>query len=701
MKRAALALMVAALLGNIARADDPNDGQWPLHISSTVGGQVTRPGEGAFTYAVGEFVRLEAEAELGFAFAGWSGTYAGGQNPAYVSMDRNHTIRAHFVSTLDVIRVDSAAPDDPRPEDATVSDPQENGTAGHPFDSIQEAIDVATDGASVIVRPGTYYENIDFAGKNVQLLGIDPETPGDTPYPVIDGDGAGPVVTFSGGEDPNCLLMGFVLTRGVGWQGGAVVCSQSSPTVMNCLIVGNRATGLNAAAVYCADSNALFANCTIADNDSSGMGGGLCLFRSNVVIVDSILWGNAPGEILLDSESELSIHYSDIAGGWPGTGNLAEDPLFARRGDWMDPSDPGAIVRPGDPGVVWMNGDYHLLSQAGRWDPMTQRWVEDEATSVCIDTGDPTSQAEHEPGSSVINMGVYGATAQASKFDFENIRWNQPVSFADSRLKALVEAELWVWNPTPADMLSLTSLSAHFEGITDLSGLEHAANLQSLDLALNEIGDISPLSRLTNLRSLVLNNNYIGSLAPIVRLTQLEHLDMHENQVADLSPLSRLKRMKELIIYENQIGDVGVLSELTHLRALDLLDNQIADISPLTALTSLKVLDLRNNPLEPEAFDVHIPQIVANNPGIDVKHDFLVPRQLSVASTNGGSVVQPGEGIFTYEDGEIIRLEAQAEPGFVFAGWSGTYASSANPSYVTMDRDHTVRANFVESGSGQ
>ena len=703
MKRVAFALISLALFGGVVRADDPNDGQWPLHISSTAGGRVTTPGEGAFAYDSGEFVRLEAEAEPGFVFVGWSGTYATGQNPTYLFMDQNHTIRAHFISTLDVIRVDGAAPGDPRPEDATVSDPRENGTAEHPFDGIQEAIDVAADGVSIIVRPGTYYENIDFTGKSIHLLGIDPETPGNAAYPVIDGAGAGPVVTFSGGEDPNCLLMGFVLTRGAGWQGGAIVCSQSSPTVRNCLIVGNHASGLNAAAVYCTDSDALFANCTIADNSSSGLGGGLCLFRSNVAIVNSILWGNAPGEILLDSTSELSIRYSDVTDGWPGTGNLAEDPLFARRGYWIDPSNPAGAARPGAPGVVWMDGDYHLLSQAGRWNPQTQRWVEDEATSVGIDTGDPASQAEHEPAGngSVINMGAYGGTAQASKFDLENIRWNQPVSFADPRLKQLVEAELWVWNPTPMDMLGLISLSAHFEGITDLTGLEYAENLQSLDLALNEIDDISPLFRLTNLQSLVLNNNYIRSLAPVVRLTQLEHLDMHENQLADLSPLSRLKRMKELIVYENQIGDVGVLSELTHLRALDLLANQITDISPLTTLTSLKVLDLRNNPLDQEAFDVHIPQIVANNPGIDVKHDLLVPRQLSLSSTSGGSVIQPGEGTYIYEDGEIVRLEAQAEPGFVFAGWSGTYATSANPSYITMDRNHTVRANFVESGSGQ
>lgn len=702
MKRVTLALTLSAFFWSMAHAQDADlDGQWPLVISSTVGGQVTTPGEGAFTYDAGELVRLEAEAEPGFLFVEWSGTYSTRQNPAYLSMNQDHTIRAHFVSTLDVIHVDSKAPHDPWPMDAAVSDPGENGTSEHPFDSIQEAIDVAADDASVIVLPGTYYENIDFTGKNVRLIGIDPEAQNGAAYPVIDGAGTGPVVTFSGGGDPNCLLMGFVITRGVGWQGGAIVCSQSSPTVMNCLIVGNRATGLNAAAVYCTDSDALFVNCTIADNDSSGLGGGFCLFRSDVVLVNSILWGNTPGDILLDSTSEASISYSDVADGWSGTGNLSEDPLFARRGSWIDPNDPAAIVRPDDPGVVWMDGDYHLLSQAGRWDPKTQSWVEDETISVCIDTGDPASPVGHELSGAVINMGAYGGTAQASKFDLENIQWNRPVVFADHRLKELVEAELWVWNPTPADMLGLTSLSAHFRGVTDLSGLQYAANLQSLDLALNDIGDISPLSRLSNLQSLVLNNNHIGSLAPVLRLTQLEHLDIHENQVADLAPLSRLKRMKELIVYENQITNVEVLSELANLRALDLLDNQITDISPLTTLTSLKVLDLRNNPLGQEAYDVYIPQIVANNPGIYLQHDLLVPRHLSVTATSGGVVTQPGEGTFAYEDGEIIRLEAQAQPGFVFVSWSGTFATTTNPAYVTMDRDHTVKANFVESDSGQ
>ena len=46
----------------------------------------------------------------------------------------------------------------------------------------------------------------------------------------------------------------------------------------------------------------------------------------------------------------------------------------------------------------------------------------------------------------------------------------QPVYFADSNLKAAVETKLGVTNPTQADMLNLTYLSAFSQGITDLTG---------------------------------------------------------------------------------------------------------------------------------------------------------------------------------------------------------------------------------------
>ena len=52
--------------------------------------------------------------------------------------------------------VDDDAPGDPGPGDPTVSDPNEDGSAAHPFDAIQEGIDVAVDGDEVVLARGHY-----------------------------------------------------------------------------------------------------------------------------------------------------------------------------------------------------------------------------------------------------------------------------------------------------------------------------------------------------------------------------------------------------------------------------------------------------------------------------------------------------------------------------------------------------------------
>ncbi len=88
-----------------------------------------------------------------------------------------------------------------------------------------------------------------------------------------------------------------------------------------------------------------------------------------------------------------------------------------------------------------------------------------------------------------------------------------PVYFADAHLKAAVEAALGKSDPTPSDMLGLTSLFAFDQGITALGGLEYGTNLTGLHLHNNQISDISVLSGLTNLGWLVLSDNQISDIS--------------------------------------------------------------------------------------------------------------------------------------------------------------------------------------------
>jgi len=286
----------------------------------------------------------------------------------------------------------------------------------HPFDRVQEAIEVAAQGASIRVQPGTYPENLDLLGKNVHLLGGDPNDPNRAAYPVLEGGTNGPAVRFASGEGRECTLTGFVITRGQG-QPAAILCDGASPTIANCLIVGNRAGGPNGAAIQCIRSSATFSNCTIADNYGGPQGAGLLLVDSSIGMMNSIIWGNSPNEVLALGDSAASIRYSDVWGGWPEAGDLNVDPLFARRGLWVNPKDPNEILTPQDERAVWMEGDYHLQSQAGRWDPAVRVWVQDNVTSPCLDGGDPATPVEYEPAPNGgrLNLGAYGGTTQAGK----------------------------------------------------------------------------------------------------------------------------------------------------------------------------------------------------------------------------------------------------------------------------------------------
>jgi len=145
-------------------------------------------------------------------------------------------------------------------------------------------------------------------------------------------------------------------------------------------------------------------NCTIADNPvPDAYVGGNALYvegGSTVTVRNSVLWGNDL-EVWSDDTSSIAITYSNIMGGFSGTGNIAQDPRFADAD----------------------SGDYHLMSTAGRWDAARNggvgEFVMDAIHSPCIDTGAPQDTFENEPlpNGGRINMGVYGNTDEASLSD--------------------------------------------------------------------------------------------------------------------------------------------------------------------------------------------------------------------------------------------------------------------------------------------
>jgi len=390
---------------------------YSVAIEPSVGGVVTQPGQGTFRYERGAPLLLAAEARPGYLFLSWEGTFNGTENPALLPVEEDHVIRANFVSLSSALFVDAASPSGTKPGDTSVSSQWEDGTPERPFRTIQEAIDAARDGMTIYVRPGTYRESIRLRGKDLHLVGTYADGPEGSSFPVLEGIEPGPVVSFTQGERPDCVLMGFVIARGLGDQASAVSCQGSSPTIANCLIVGNRSTHPSGAAVYCRNSGAAFVNCTVADNLAGQDGAAIRSVDSSVVITNSIIRGNSPAQILATGAGKPIVTYCNIEGGWDGLMVQDMPALFAEPGRWVDPGDPDATAESDNADVLWIEGDYHLKSRMGRRSNSSPTWHMDSAGSPCIDAGDPADPVgpEPSPNGGIINLGAYGGTIQASK----------------------------------------------------------------------------------------------------------------------------------------------------------------------------------------------------------------------------------------------------------------------------------------------
>ncbi len=226
-------------------------------------------------------------------------------------------------------------------------------------------------------------------------------------------------------------------------MGGAIYASGNSSDVSNAislknsLFCGNHANRYGGA-LYSKAIATSVENCTFSDNRSDLKGGALASTISvELTAVNNIFWKNvAPSGInayigqsyLGTHPSSMSAKHCLIEGGqdsvtldseestltW-GEGNFDADPCFVRLGYW---DDNGTVADAFDDDFV--TGDYHLKSQAGHWNSTSESWVQDDVTSLCIDTGDPNTSVglESSPNGGRINMGAYGGTLEASKSYF-------------------------------------------------------------------------------------------------------------------------------------------------------------------------------------------------------------------------------------------------------------------------------------------
>jgi hypothetical protein len=181
-----------------------------------------------------------------------------------------------------------------------------------PFWTIQQGIDAADDGDTVLVAPGTYTgsnnKNLDFHAKSIVLYA--PDGPAVT---AIDCEYEGRGFDFDSGETG--AVIGFTITNGRADYGGAIRCEFSQPQIRNCVITGNVTTECGGG-IYCNLSGPALADCTIGDNNPDGiwMKNGSAWIVGAIHITSNNCFGHniaLYGEGTLDMQSDVMLDFDD------------------------------------------------------------------------------------------------------------------------------------------------------------------------------------------------------------------------------------------------------------------------------------------------------------------------------------------------------------------------------------------------------
>ena len=334
------------------------------------------------------------------------------------------------------------------PENIIIVDCNGNGD----YLIIQDGINEAINGDTILVRPGIYVENINFYEKNITVASVFFITQDSTyiSQTIIDGNQYDCVVRFSNNVSSEAVLSGFTITNGYAISGGGILCISSNPTLKNLIITGNNCDttsgdggGISClqnsnpiiknvkivdnyvayfgGGIYCSSSNPSLVNVTITGNIAAWSGGGIyCVYNSNPnfenvtisgnsaevygdgggifcennstpSLINCIMWNNFPQEIYFSQFSNpvsVIISYSDIQDGFAGI--ITNDNGFV---NWLEgniDADP-IFVDPIEPSQAPTDeGDFHL--QPG---------------SPCIDAGNPDPQY-NDPDATRNDMGAYG-----------------------------------------------------------------------------------------------------------------------------------------------------------------------------------------------------------------------------------------------------------------------------------------------------
>ncbi len=192
------------------------------------------------------------------------------------------------------------------------------------YSTIQAGINAAESGDTILVSDGVYTgagnSNIYFYGKSVVVISENgPE------YTVLDGLSSPSYIAFRVLDNNNLYteISGFTFKN---WNAsdGAIYMLNSSITVSNCIFTKNANQN---GAIYCRGyyCNPLIKGSTVAGNTGGGLHAN---FSAVPTVKNTIIFENELYEALASNSGQITMSYSIVRGGYPGTENVLENPML-------------------------------------------------------------------------------------------------------------------------------------------------------------------------------------------------------------------------------------------------------------------------------------------------------------------------------------------------------------------------------------
>ncbi|MHC4739840.1 MAG: LamG-like jellyroll fold domain-containing protein [Planctomycetota bacterium] len=294
--------------------------------------------------------------------------------------------------------------------------------------TIQAAIDAAVNGDEVIVADDTYTgtgnKNLDFNSKAITV-----RSENGPQACVIDCENTGRGAYFSDGEGASSILKGFAIINGNESRGGGIYITNSSPTIINCIIKDNYASssgGIGGAGFYITGSSAnpRIINCIIDNNITPGDGGGvegtygasLSLINCTIVRNQS---DNAPG-VGCHVDCDVVLTNTVV---WYNQGNTSE---YIANGDGSDTTLTNCNIE-GGLALIWNPGGGSVIDNGGNIE-LVPEFIDPNngdfnllAASPCIEAGDNSSVPVEATTDIAGNPRIIGGVVDIGAYEFQGL----------------------------------------------------------------------------------------------------------------------------------------------------------------------------------------------------------------------------------------------------------------------------------------